>query len=87
MNVPFSLDHKLKWRSIGYKDFNISNTTLANKDTLIFKTMKFAQSMKDCSSKEDCWFMNLEISKITYLPHRKFMEMYNNMGQDYNLKT
>ncbi|KAH0727564.1 hypothetical protein KY285_003259 [Solanum tuberosum] len=46
--------------------------------------MNFARSMKECPSNEDHWYMTLGITKVTYLPHENFINLYNKMGQDYN---
>ncbi|XP_060217311.1 uncharacterized protein LOC132644723 [Lycium barbarum] len=80
MNVPFSLDHKIKWRNVE------PNVTLKNKDALIYKVAEFARSMKD--SNED-GFMILDITEETYLSQKEFWKMYDNIKrhEEYNFES
>ncbi|MCE3049941.1 hypothetical protein HAX54_046157 [Datura stramonium] len=62
--------------------------SLEKKQSIISsEIMNFARSMKNCPSNEDHWYMSLGITKVTYLPHMEFMNMYNTMGEYLNLNT
>ncbi|OIT22210.1 hypothetical protein A4A49_52734 [Nicotiana attenuata] len=89
MNVPFSLDHKLKWKGVTYRDV-ATIATLENKDKLISKIVEFARNMLDYAAlniSSESTYMVLGITKITYFSQTEFMEIYNNMSEDYNRKT
>ncbi|MCD7456743.1 hypothetical protein HAX54_032981 [Datura stramonium] len=56
-------------------------------ETLISKVLALARCAKDSVSNNKDGYMALDITKTTRLPETEFMEMYNNMDENYNFES
>lgn len=62
--------------------FPLDVEKLENKETLSSKILEFGRNVNNSDA-----YMVLEIIKISRLPEKEFMEIYNNMDENYNFES